>query len=112
VSSRVSDIDSAFYFDKMWSECFLRLTVIYIITMALFSYCEFMISLLVYTPLYLVSSYLTLLAQQEAIFALQKQVSEEYQYLVQDNTSVNMYRAVVIAVTLLLGKYLQQLDVI
>ena len=71
-----------------------------------------MISLLVYTPLYLVSSYLTLLAQQEAIFALQKQVSEEYQYLVQDNTSVNMYRAVVIAVTLLLGKYLQQLDVI
>mgnify|MGYP000918707863 FL=1 len=75
-------------------------------TMAFFSYCEFLMGLLIYTPLYLVSSYLTQVTQQDAIHAVQKQLSDDYQYLVKDNIAINMNRAVLIAVTLLMGKYL------
>ena len=71
-----------------------------------------MTALLVYTPLYLASSYLTQLAQSETILEVQKYVPAEYQVIVQDNIAINMNRAVLIAVTLLMGKYLQQLDVI
>ena len=112
VTSRVDDVDSVFYIDKHLNDCFLGFTVIYIMTMAFFSYCEFMTALLVYTPLYLASSYLTQLAQSETILEVQKYVPAEYQVIVQDNIAINMNRAVLIAVTLLMGKYLQQLDVI
>jgi len=75
-------------------------------TMAFFSYCEFMMGLLIYTPLYLVSSYWTQVTQQDAIHAVQKQLSDDLQYLVKDNVAINMNRAVLIAVSLLMGKYL------
>ena len=106
MTSRVEDVDSVLYLEKVWDDYFLRFTVIFIMTMAFFSYCEYMLSLFVYTPLYLVSSFLTQLAQQDAVFAVQKQVSDDLQYIVQDNTAINMNRALLISVTLLAGKYL------
>lgn len=53
------DTTSVFHVEKVLSDCYLRFTVIYIMTMAFFSYCEFQLCFFVYTPLYIASCYTT-----------------------------------------------------
>lgn len=55
----VTDESSVFHLKTALNESYMELTAVYICFVAFFTYCQFEVCLLFYTPLYLVSSYLT-----------------------------------------------------
>ena len=79
--------------------------------MAFFTYCEFLLCLFLYSPIYLASCISLTMAQADVIQVARGQVDPIYQYLLGDSTQLNATRALMIAVTLLLGKFIQRLDV-
>jgi len=79
--------------------------------MAFLSYCEYKLTLLFYSPIYIICSILMTAAQQDEIKQVSEQVDEDMRYLIQDLTQITTTRAIFIAASLLSARYLQQLDV-
>jgi len=69
-----------------YNENFVQLTVVYIVLMNFFTYCEFTLSLFFYSPIYVISCFLVSAAQRDEIALVAEQLSEETRYMVQDST--------------------------
>ena len=57
VPGLIDDETSIFHVKKFYNESYLQITVLYILCQTLVTYCEFRLSLLFYTPLYITAVY-------------------------------------------------------
>ena len=105
------DPDSILFVQTQYNENFIQITVLYVATMAFFTYCEFLLCLFVYSPLYFISCITLTIAQADEINAVQDQVDPSHKYLIGSSTQQNITRAFLMAATLLLAKFAQRLDV-
>jgi hypothetical protein len=84
---------------------FTQFTSLYICIMAFFSYCDYTLSIFVYTPLYLAASYTVSLSIEKAFDAVSGRVDSQFDEFGKDELTLQLARALWIAGALTLWKY-------
>ena len=67
--------------DVIFQDIFLQITAVYLAISIILSYGEFKICLLIYTPTYIICTYLSSLAQDQVTQLVVIQLDEDYRYL-------------------------------
>jgi hypothetical protein len=78
----------------------IQFTLFYLMCFTIFSYCEYELCLLIYTPVYVVSAYLISLAERDQMIAQQALSTVDSQ--------PNIVRALSIVSYLLIAKYFEK----
>ena len=105
VQSLSKDPDSFFYRQAEYNGVFMNFTSSYIILMGYFSYCEFNLCLLFYTPLYLVGSFIISTTTDQIVEEIRETLPEENQYFLQPTLQFNQSIVMLISFSLLLARY-------
>lgn len=100
------DEESAFQVKTAYNESFFQMIAVFILCMSFFTYCEFKLCVLFYSPLLLVSIYFYSTAQQEHLATIRATTEPKLQNMLKDQTGQNLIRALMITCNLCIAKYI------